>query len=129
MSGFWASRARLRGPGSVPPRPGRWGCGAPFCAEAVVAAAAIPAAVAVIIFRREIFIRASPRIEPLLNRTNSTWQRQCLLRDRLRPGTATPAVREETQRMSNVACFEPTPSDVTRAEEVIPVSTGLAVPD
>jgi hypothetical protein len=42
----------------VPPRPGRRGCGAAFCPDTVPTADAIPTAVVVIIFRREIFMSA-----------------------------------------------------------------------
>src|SRR6266851_3305014 len=62
MSGFCWSRNALRGPGSVPPAPGRLGIGmvCPVCAWAAVAAIARPpAAVAANTLRREMFVMSS----------------------------------------------------------------------
>jgi len=57
MSGFCNSSGTLRGPGSVPPRPGRIGCGVPAGAFGVCALAAatvaIPTAAVLETVRRE----------------------------------------------------------------------------
>src|SRR3954452_1874580 len=57
MSGFCCSIGMLRGPGSVPPRPGRIGCGGlpcpVVCALAEAAAATRPAAPVVRTVRRD----------------------------------------------------------------------------
>src|SRR5262244_1657213 len=57
MSGFCNSTGTLRGPGSVPPRPGRIGCGVPAGALGVCALAAatvaIPTAAVLRMARRE----------------------------------------------------------------------------
>jgi len=64
MSGFCNSTGTLRGPGSVPPRPGRIGCGVPagalgVCALAA-ATAAMPTAAVLRTVRRERLMTVSP---------------------------------------------------------------------
>jgi hypothetical protein len=66
MSGFCISIGRLRGPGSVPPRPGRIGCGGlpcpDVCALAEAAAVTRPAAPVARTVRRDGAMGRSPSL-------------------------------------------------------------------
>src|SRR6516162_9262363 len=101
MSGFCNSTGTLRGPGSVPPRPGRIGCGVPDGAFGVCALAAAtlanPTAAVLRTVRRERLILLSPFVTKA---ADSEWRAAVVGRQRrdYKTGAPEPARRAGSAR-------------------------------